>query len=140
MSITPWIYSEKVKQHFLSPKNFLVGDPANYNFDAEGTAGNPICGDEMIVYIKVAPTAPIITDLKWKTYGCASAIASTSALSELAIGKTLAAATKITPKQIEDYLGGLPTHKFHCSVLGQEALKAAIKNYKEKKCKPPTKP
>lgn len=124
----PWIYSEQVKEHFLHPRNFLVGDPENYEFDAKGVAGNPICGDEMIIYIKVSDQK--IKDIKWKTYGCASAIASTSALSELAKGKSLDAAAKITAEDIEQYLGGLPKHKFHCSVLGHEALALAIADYK----------
>jgi len=131
----PWIYSEKVKELFLHPKNYLHGSEQDFNFDAKGTAGNPVCGDEMIIYIKVSHRAKsadlIIKDIKWKTYGCASAIASTSALSELAKGKTMSEAQKITPEQIENYLGGLPKHKFHCSVLGQQALTDAIKKYKE---------
>lgn len=128
--IAPWIYSEQVKHHFLHPENFLVGDPANYSFDAQGIAGNPICGDEMVIYLTIRDNK--IKDFKWKTYGCASAIASTSALSVLAIGKTLEEALAITPEQIEEFLDGLPKHKFHCSVLGQDALAAAIKNYQKK--------
>lgn len=127
----PWIYSEAVKDHFLHPRNFLTGDPANHDFDAEGLAGNPVCGDEMIIYIKVRDDK--IKDIKWKTYGCASAIASTSALTEIAKNKPLDEAAHITPEQIEEYLGGLPKHKFHCSVLGQEALATAIENYKKSK-------
>ncbi len=126
----PWIYSEQVKDHFLHPRNFLVGDESNYDFDAKGIAGNPICGDEMIMYIKVSNQK--IQDIKWKTYGCASAIASTSALSEIAKGKPLDEAAKITAEDIEQYLGGLPKHKFHCSVLGHDALRTAIENYQAK--------
>ena len=80
---------------------------------------------------KTGKTEPIIKDVKWKTYGCASAIASTSALSELAKGRTLDNALKISAEEIEEYLGGLPKHKFHCSVLGHEALAAAIEDYKK---------
>ena len=125
-----WVYSEKVKDHFLNPRNFLFGDENKFKYDAVGTVGNPICGDQMKMFIKVKNDK--ITDLKWKTYGCASAIASTSALSELAKGKTLDEALKIDAKMIDDYLGNLPKHKFHCSILGHDALREAIKNYREK--------
>ncbi|MBR3269827.1 iron-sulfur cluster assembly scaffold protein [Candidatus Saccharibacteria bacterium] len=125
-----WVYSEKVKDHFLNPRNFLFGDESKFKYDAVGTVGNPICGDQMKMFIKVKNDK--IVDLKWKTYGCASAIASTSALSELAKGKTLDEALKIDAKMIDDYLGNLPKHKFHCSVLGHDALREAIKNYREK--------
>lgn len=130
-----WIYSDIVKEHFLNPRNFLMGDEDNYDYDAKGIVGNPICGDQMLMFIKVENTqkdgTPVIKDVKWKTYGCASAIASTSALSELAKGRTLDDALKISAKEIEAYLGGLPKHKFHCSVLGHEALAAAISDYKK---------
>lgn len=125
-----WVYTEKVKDHFLNPRNFLFGDENKFKYDAVGTVGNPICGDQMKMFIKVKNDK--IVDLKWKTYGCASAIASTSALSELAKGKTLDEALKIDAKMIDDYLGNLPKHKFHCSVLGHDALREAIKNYREK--------
>ena len=125
-----WVYSETVKDHFLNPRNFLMGDESNFKYDACGIVGNPICGDQMKMYIKVKDNK--IADIRWKTYGCASAIASTSALSELAKGKTLDEALKIDAKDIDDYLGKLPKHKFHCSVLGHEALADAIKNYREK--------
>ena len=125
-----WVYTEKVKDHFLNPRNFLFGDESKFEYDAVGTVGNPICGDQMKMFIKVKDDK--IIDLRWKTYGCASAIASTSALSELAKGKTLDEALKIDAKMIDDYLGNLPKHKFHCSVLGHDALKEAISNYREK--------
>ena len=125
-----WVYTETVKDHFLNPRNFLFGDESKFKYDAVGTVGNPICGDQMKMYIKVKNNK--ITDLRWKTYGCASAIASTSALSELAKGKTLDEALKIDAKMIDDYLGNLPKYKFHCSVLGHDALREAIKNYREK--------
>ncbi len=123
-----WIYSDIVKEHFLSPRNFLMGDETNYPHDAEGVVGNPICGDQMKMFLQIEGDK--IKDVKWKTYGCASAIASTSALSELAKGKTLDEALKIGPAEIAEFLGGLPAHKFHCSVLGHEALAAAIENYR----------
>lgn len=125
-----WIYSEIVKEHFLNPRNFLMGDEAQYLADSVGIVGNPICGDQMKMFIQVQDGR--ITDIKWKTYGCASAIASTSALSELAKGKTLDEALQIGPEEIAGFLGGLPQHKFHCSVLGHEALAAAIENLRQK--------
>lgn len=125
-----WVYSEIVKEHFLNPRNFLMGDENTFVCDAIGTVGNPICGDQMRMFLKVQDDK--IVDIKWKTYGCASAIASTSALSELAKGKTLDDALKIGPEEIAKFLGGLPQHKFHCSVLGHEALAVAIAKYREK--------
>lgn len=125
-----WVYSDIVKEHFLNPRNFMMGDEANYQYDAEGVVGNPVCGDQMKMYITVKNDT--IIDVKWKTYGCASAIASTSALSEIVKGKTLDEALEVGPKEITDYLGGLPEHKFHCSVLGHEALAAAIANFRKK--------
>ena len=126
-----WIYSDTVKDHFLNPRNFLMGDESKFQCDATGLVGNPICGDQMKMYIKVDPKTDTISDIRWKTYGCASAIASTSALSELAKGKTLDEALNITAEDIDNYLGKLPKHKFHCSVLGPEALKDAIENYRK---------
>ncbi len=126
----PWVYSDTVKEHFLNPRNFLMGDESKYPHDAEGVVGNPVCGDQMKMFIQVQNNQ--IVDVKWKTYGCASAIASTSALSELVKGKTLDDALQVGPQEITDYLGGLPQHKFHCSVLGHEALAAAIENYRKK--------
>lgn len=124
-----WVYSEVVKDHFLNPRNFLMGDESKFDYDAVGLVGNPICGDQMKMFIKVNDGK--IVDLRWKTYGCASAIASTSALSELAKGKTLDDALKISAEDIDEYLGKLPKHKFHCSILGHDALRDAINNYKE---------
>ena len=123
-----WVYSETVKEHFLNPRNFLMGDESKFDYDAVGLVGNPICGDQMKMFIKVKDGR--IIDVKWKTYGCASAIASTSALSEIAKGKTLDEAMKISAEDIDEYLGKLPKHKFHCSVLGHDALKDAISNYR----------
>lgn len=125
-----WIYSEAVKEHFLNPRNYLMGDENKFDYDAVGKVGNPVCGDQMKMYIKVRDNK--IVDIRWKTYGCASAIASTSALSELVKGKTLDEALKIDAKAIDDYLGKLPKHKFHCSVLGHDALRDAIENYRDK--------
>lgn len=124
-----WVYSDIVKEHFLNPRNFMMGDEQNYTYDAEGIVGNPVCGDQMKMYLTVRGDK--IVDVKWKTYGCASAIASTSALSEIVKGKSLDEALKVGPKEIAEFLGGLPEHKFHCSVLGHEALAAAIANFRK---------
>lgn len=128
-----WVYSDIVKEHFLNPRNFLMGDESNFDYDVAGIVGNPICGDQMKMFLKIAKNASgenIIEDIRWKTYGCASAIASTSALSELAKGKTLEEALSITAEDIDNYLGKLPKHKFHCSILGHDALRDAIEKYK----------
>ena len=128
-----WVYSDIVKDHFMNPRNYLFGDETKFAYDAVGVVGNPICGDQMKMYIKVANNK--IKDVRWKTYGCASAIASTSALSELAKGKSLEEALEISAKDIDDYLGTLPKHKFHCSVLGHQALADAIKKYRSQEAK-----
>ena len=129
-----WIYTEAVKDHFLNPRNFLMGDESKFDYDAVGLVGNPICGDQMKMYIKVGERddgLKVIKDVRWKTYGCASAIASTSALSEICKGKTLDEALLITAEDIDNYLGKLPKHKFHCSILGHDALRDAINNYRK---------
>ncbi|MEI6847654.1 MAG: iron-sulfur cluster assembly scaffold protein [Chlorobiaceae bacterium] len=123
-----WAYSEKLKEHFMNPKNILQGENTD-DFDGVGMEGNLQCGDQMMVVIKVDKEKEIITDCQWKTYGCASAIASTSVLSEMVKGKTLDQAFYISPKDVAQELGGLPDHKIHCSVLGDKALRAAINNY-----------
>ena len=136
-----WAYTEIVKDHFLNPRNFLMGDETKFPADGEGIVGNPVCGDQMLIKIQVASRKnpktleqeEYIKNIGWKTYGCASAIASTSALSELAKDRTLENAEKITAKEICDFLGGLPEHKFHCSVLGHQALHKAIENYRKNK-------
>ncbi len=123
-----WAYSEKLKEHFMNPKNILQGENTD-EFDGVGMEGNLQCGDQMMVVIKVDKEKDIITDCQWKTYGCASAIASTSVLSEMVKGRTLDQAFNISPKEVAQELGGLPDHKIHCSVLGDKALRAAINDY-----------
>ena len=123
-----WVYTEKVKEHFIHPKNVLQDDEV-FDEDARGVVGNIKCGDEMILLIKVDKEKGTVSDIRWKTYGCASAIASTSILSELAKGMKLDSAYGLTSKDIERELGGLPEHKIHCSVLGDKALRAAIDDY-----------
>lgn len=123
------MYSKKVLKHFQNPK--FVGEIKNAN--GIGEVGNVKCGDIMKVFIKVKNDK--IVDIKFKTYGCVAAIASSDALCELAKGKTIDEALKITDKQIADYLENLPPVKLHCSVLGMKALRKAIEDYKNKKKK-----
>jgi len=123
-----WVYTDKLKEHFMNPKNVL-GDEDISKYDGKGIVGNIKCGDEMMVVIGVDKDKGVITDCKWKTYGCASAIGSTSILSEMVKGRTLDQAYHISPKDIARELGGLPEHKIHCSVLGDKALRAAIDDY-----------
>ena len=123
-----WAYSETLKEHFMNPKNILQGESTD-EFDGVGMEGNLQCGDQMMVVIKVDKEKGLVTDCQWKTYGCASAIASTSILSEMVKGRTLDDAFHISPKEVAEALGGLPDHKIHCSVLGDKALRAAINNY-----------
>ena len=120
-------YSEKVMDHFMDPRN--MGDIKDA--DAVGTVGNPACGDVMRLYIKVEGDK--ITEAKFKTFGCGAAIATSSMATEMIKDKSLEEARKITNEAVAEALDGLPPNKMHCSVLAQEAIEAAIKNYKEKK-------
>ena len=136
MSDDIWAYSERVKKHFTDPKNILEIDEEQHDYDGKGQVGSPACGDMMVVYIKVEDDK--IVDFKWKTFGCASAIASTSVLSEMVIrdgGMPIEKAYEITPEKIIKELGGLPANKIHCSVLGDKALRAAIDDYYKKQDK-----
>jgi len=128
MTQASWAYTDTVKEHFMNPRNILMDEDA-YKEDGKGVTGNVKCGDEMIVVIKVDKEKGIITDCKWKTFGCASAIASTSVLSEMVKGMKLDDAYDLSAKDINRELGGLPDHKVHCSVLGDKALRMAINDY-----------
>ena len=123
------MYSEKVLDHFKHPRN--VGELEDA--DAEGTVGNPVCGDMMTMYIKVKDDR--IEDVKFKTFGCGAAIATSSMTTELAKGKTLDEAMEISRQDVAEALEGLPPVKMHCSNLAADALHEAIKSYKEKKPK-----
>ncbi|MCL2390594.1 MAG: Fe-S cluster assembly scaffold protein NifU [Endomicrobia bacterium] len=119
-------YSEKVMEHFANPRN--VGEIKDA--DGVGEIGNPVCGDMMTFYIKVKDNK--IDDVKFKTFGCGAAIAVSSMVAEMAKGKTLDEAMKITNADVANELGGLPPNKMHCSNLGADALHRAIENYKSK--------
>lgn len=121
------MYNEKVIEHFKNPKN--VGEIEDA--DGVGEVGNPVCGDMMTFYIKVEDDKLI--DVKYKTFGCVAAIAVSSMISEMAIGKTIDEVLEISNKMVAEALGGLPPNKYHCSNLGADALKAAIEDYKKKK-------
>lgn len=121
------MYSEKVMDHFMNPRN--VGEIKDA--DGIGEVGNPVCGDMMTFYIKVENN--IIEDVKFKTFGCGAAIAVSSMVSEMAKGKTIEEAMKITNRMVAGKLDGLPPNKMHCSNLGADALHKAIENYLEKK-------
>jgi len=121
------VYSEKVMEHFMHPRN--VGEIENA--DGMGEVGNPVCGDMMTFYIKVKDNR--LEDIKFKTFGCGAAIAVSSMVSEMAMGKTLEEAMKITPESVANELEGLPKQKFHCSNLGAQALHKAIEDYLNKK-------
>ena len=123
------VYGEKVMEHFMNPRN--VGEIENP--DGVGEEGNPVCGDMMTFYIKVKDDR--LEDVKFKTFGCGAAIAVSSMVSEMAKGKTLEEAMKITPRSVADELEGLPKNKFHCSNLGAQALNKAIQGYLSKKKK-----
>ena len=120
-------YTEKVYEYLRNPKSMGRIEDA----DGVGTVGNPVCGDVMKIYIKVKDN--IIEDIKFETFGCGAAIATSSVVTELAKGKTLEEAEKISNKEVVGFLGGLPPIKMHCSLLAEDGLKAAIADYRRKK-------
>ena len=127
MVIIMALYSEKVMDHFRHPRNVGVIEDA----DGVGEVGNAQCGDIMKIYLKV--DHDIITDVKFETFGCGSAIASSSMATEMIKGKPLSEAMELTNKAVAEALDGLPDHKLHCSVLAEEAIQAALKDYQQKK-------
>jgi NifU-like protein involved in Fe-S cluster formation len=129
--VKAWVYSEIVKDHFFHPRNVLLDD-THYEADGVGATGSPACGDMMIVWIKIDEKSQKIKECKWRTFGCASAIASTSMMSVMVTengGMDIKKAINLKPQQILERLGGLPDIKFHCSVLGDAALREAIEDY-----------
>ncbi|MBU0597296.1 iron-sulfur cluster assembly scaffold protein [Patescibacteria group bacterium] len=128
---TNWFYSEEVKDHFFNPRNFLHHDE-KFESNAMGKVGSPACGDEMIIWLKINKDEDKIIDCRWQTFGCGSAIASTSVLSEMVKengGMKIDTALSLKPQEITDRLGGLPIRKIHCSVLGDKALQEALNDW-----------
>ncbi|HQA99342.1 MAG TPA: Fe-S cluster assembly scaffold protein NifU [Candidatus Dojkabacteria bacterium] len=119
-------YSQKVMDHFMNPRNVGVIEDA----DAIGEVGNPRCGDIMRMYLKIKDN--VIEDIKFQTFGCGAAVATSSMVTELVKGKTLEEALKVTKMDVADALGGLPPIKMHCSNLAEEAIRSAIENYRKK--------
>jgi len=127
-----WFYSDIVKEHFFKPQNFLEGELKEGEFNAIGRVGSPACGDELKIWLLINPESEKIEKFWWKTFGCASAIASTSITSVMVTengGMTLDEARALKPKNIVERLGGLPPRKIHCSVLADQALRDAINDY-----------
>jgi nitrogen fixation NifU-like protein len=122
-----WLYSDIVKKHFTDPQNVLLEDESEWPCDGKGITGNLKCGDQMLMMLRIKDD--IIIDCRWKTYGCASAIASTSMLSQTIKNMNIRDAYNIKPEDLVKKLGGLPDNKIHCSVLGDKALRAAIDDY-----------
>ena len=120
------LYSEKVMDHFRHPRNVGIIEDA----DGIGEVGNPVCGDIMKIYLKIEDD--VVQDVKFETFGCGSAIASSSMATELIKGKPISQALQLTNKAVTEALDGLPAHKLHCSVLAEEAIKSAIKDYYDK--------
>lgn len=127
-----WVYSPIVKDHFFHPRNLLLDEPLEDVFSAAGVVGSPACGDVMKIWIKVDRPNDRITNFKWRTFGCASAIASTSMFSVMVMehgGMKIDDAMKIKPQDIMERLGGLPNRKIHCSVLADKAFRKAVNEY-----------
>ena len=122
------LYTETVMDHFMNPRN--VGEIPDA--DGVGEVGNAKCGDIMKMYLKIRNN--VIEDVKFETFGCGSAIAASSMATEMVKGKTIEEALAVTNKQVVDALGGLPAHKLHCSVLAEESIKAAVKDYYDRNC------
>lgn len=126
-----WLYSNIVEDHFFSPRNVMKKGIDPKDFNAYGEVGAMACGDIMKIWLKIENDK--IVDFKWKTFGCASAIASTSVLSQMAIGMNVDDAYMVSANDIVEALGGLPKRKIHCSILGDQGLRKAIDNYRNTK-------
>lgn len=127
-----WVYSDTVRDHFFRPQNLLMRKAEDNEFNAEGVVGSPACGDSMWIGIKVDAATDRITEMKWRTFGCGSAIASTSMYSVMITengGLTITDALAIKPQHIMERLGGLPNRKIHCSVLADKAFQKCVNNY-----------
>lgn len=127
-----WVYTDTVKDHFFHPQNLQLEDPPEGSYDAIGMVGSPACGDVMTIWITVDRTSDRLKDLKWKTFGCGSAIASTSMYSVMLTendGMKIEDALKVRPQDIMNRLGGLPNRKIHCSVLADKAFRKAVNEY-----------
>lgn len=127
-----WYYSDIVKDHFFKPRNLLLDEPSDADFDAKGMVGSPACGDMMSMWMKIDPETERILDLKWKTFGCGSAIAATSMFSVMLTeneGLTVNEALKVRPQDVMVRLGGLPNRKIHCSVLADKAFQKTANDY-----------
>jgi NifU-like protein involved in Fe-S cluster formation len=132
-----WFYSDEVKRHFFNPVKFMKADEeSEFKADGEGMVGSAACGDMMKLWVQIDSKTQKIKDCRWRTFGCGSAIASTSAMAEMITengGMKIEDALKLKPQDIMARLGGLPEIKVHCSVLGDQALRAAIDDYLKKK-------
>lgn len=127
-----WYYSDTVKDHFFNPRNLMLGDPKEDEYDAVGMVGSPACGDMMKMWLKIEAQTERIKEMKWRTFGCGSAIAATSMFSLMATengGLNLESALKIRPQDIIERLDGLPNRKIHCSVLADKAFHKAVNDY-----------
>jgi NifU-like protein involved in Fe-S cluster formation len=128
-----WLYSDIVKDHFFNPRKFMqYGEEDKFKYNGMGRVGSPACGDEMVMWLKIDLKTEKIKDCRWRTFGCGSAIASTSVLAEMITekgGMKLSKALELKPQDILKRLGGLPDRKVHCSVLGDKALQASVNDY-----------
>ena len=127
-----WYYSDIVKEHFFNPRNLMLDEPEEGQYDAVGMVGSPACGDMMKMWLKIDKEKEIVKEMKWRTFGCGSAIAATSMFSVMVTengGLPLEEALKIKPQHIMDRLGGLPNRKIHCSVLADKAFRKSVNEY-----------
>ncbi len=124
-------YSKQVIEHFTHPRNFVKKAPKKGEFDSQALSGNPVCGDIIKIWLKIDAKNKKIKKMDWQTFGCAAALATSSVLSEMVEGMEIERAKKITAKDVGEKLGGLPAIKFHCSVVGVQALKEAIEKWEK---------